>query len=188
MNELLLLPGIEKPKAGITTLISEDKIELSNIIDRLILQYSLFDDIYIVETKSRTNLYLYAEVLRSIEETIIDQFKNIHYCRPISIYQISMVIESADKNAPIVIPNFLIPFTDEGVTEIEKHEQYNEIKKILITSSQNRPIIVGCRLDKFKGLEWLYKDLQVISSNFQTIISTPKLKEENKSSYQFKLF
>ena len=107
----------------------------------------------------------FIHLIRQRNKTILQEFDNLYYYRPIVFIKIALIIESIEEVEPILIPNFLIPFKEEGVTETEKKEQYEDLKKMIVQKSKTSPIILGCRLDWLEEIDWLYQDLQENTKN-----------------------
>lgn len=187
MKDLVPTLNAIQEKKGITTIVSESKEDLYNLFDHLVVEFILFKSVSVIESRKMINKSTFVHLLRQRQASIIQEFDNLFYYRPISIYQISLIIESIEDIEPILIPNFLIPFNEEGITEIEKKEQYYEIKKIMFEKSKQNPFFIGCRLDWLEEIQWLYDDLKTYTKIFY-FKSKNKLSAGELSNSQLNLF
>ena len=177
------------PQTGCMLFVAEHKTTLYKAFNYIILRYSEYDSIYVVESKTRIDFYQFAKILRQQQKRdIITHFRNIYYCRPISLYQLSMIIEDADPYAPVLIPNFLIPLTEEGLTEIEKRQQLEVLKFRLINLSLLRPIIIGGTLEGFDEYPWVFDVLQEICVKRIWLDAKLRLENQYPETQQLNLF
>lgn len=150
-------------KNGCVLIFSNNKSSLIKLFNFFIAEYSHINTIYVIESNERINLYELAKLLRwQQRQNIAAHFRNIFYARPISLYQLSMIIEDSNPYSPILIPNFLLPFEEEGLSDIEKSQQLQVLKAQLKTESIMRPIIIGVTKKEYETYAWVFEILEDI--------------------------
>lgn len=163
--------------------------DLFNLFNCFIVGCSWDNRVYVIESDEKIDLYELARLLRRQQrENIVAHFRNIFYLRPISLYQLSMIIENTDSSAPIFIPDFLFSFKEEGLSDVEKIQQLQVLKKQMLAVSASRPIIIGATQKDYQTYPWVFEMLEDICKQTFNYQEKEQLESTNSMGIQLDLF